>query len=309
MAGLPADPRPLSGFARGAVTTEAARRDATTPARHRLGQTGLSVTPLALAAWSVRASGRGAPGLAPDDVERAYYELGINTFLFHYRMRTLVEGLRRLIRAGRRDDLVLVAEAGIPTGGLVRRSWERHARALGTDRIDVFLLGWVQARWYLTGRTWTTMRTLRDSGQVRAIGYSSHDRPLAASLAHEFRPDVLMLRYNAAHRGAETQVFSRLEAPRPGVIAYTATRWGMLLEAHPHAGFPVALSAGDCYRFALSHPSVDTVLCAARSWQELTEDAAAIAAGPLPDEQLTHARRFGDAVHEAARGGRRWMFR
>jgi aryl-alcohol dehydrogenase-like predicted oxidoreductase len=276
--------------------------------RRRLGQTTLQVTPVALAAWPVRAAGRRGPRLTADDVERAYHEHGVNTFLFHFWMRPMVAGLRRLIRAGHRDDLVLIAEAGIPTGRFVRRTWDRHARALGTDVIDIFLLGWVRARWYVTGRTWPTMERLREAGAVRAIGFSSHDRRLAAQLARALGPDVLMLRYNAAHRGAETEVFASLPTPRPGIIAYTATRWGMLLQPLPDRGFPAAMSAGECYRFALSHPSVDLVLCAAGSADQLRADVAAAREGPLTGARMEEVRRFGDAVHAAASGGRRWMF-
>jgi aryl-alcohol dehydrogenase-like predicted oxidoreductase len=276
--------------------------------RRRLGQTELDVTPLALAAWSVRAAGPGGLRLTADDVEQAYHEHGINTFLFHFLMRPMVEGLRRLIRAGHRDDLVLISEAGIPTGGFVRRAWERHARAVGTEVIDVFLLGWVRARWYVTGRTWPAMERLRATGAVRAIGFSSHDRPLAAALARDLHPDVLMLRYNAAHRGAETEVFATLPEPRPGIIAYTATRWGMLLQPLPEQGLPAGMTAGECYRFALSHPRVDLALCAARSADELRADVAAVREGPLDATRAEEVRHFGDAVHVAARGGRRWMF-
>jgi aryl-alcohol dehydrogenase-like predicted oxidoreductase len=275
--------------------------------RRPLGQTELRTTPLALAAWSVRTAGPNRR-LTADDVERAYYEHGINTFLFHFLMHPMVEGLRRLIRAGHRDDLVLMTEVGLPAGWLVRRGYERHARAVGTDVIDVLLLGWVRQRWYLTGRTWSTLERLRSDGRVRAIGFSSHDRPLAARLAREFRPDVLMLRYNAAHRGAEREVFATLDTPRPGVIAYTATRWGMLLDPLPERGFPRGMTPGECYRFALSHPAVDLVLCAARSPDELRQDVAAVREGPLDAARLDEVRRFGDAVHAAARGGRRWMF-
>jgi aryl-alcohol dehydrogenase-like predicted oxidoreductase len=268
----------------------------------------LRVTPLGLAAWSVRAVGPRGLRLAPDDVERAYHEYGINTFLFHFRMRAMVEGLRRLIRSGCRDDLVLIAEAGIPTGGFVHRSWERHARALDVETIDVFLLGWVRHRWYVTGRTWPAMRDLKAAGRVRAVGFSSHDRPLAAALARELAVDVLMIRYNAAHRGAEQEVFGALGEARPGIISYTATRWGMLLQPLPGRGFPTAMTPGECYRFPLSHPAVDLVLCAARSAAELDEDAAAARLGPLDPARLAEVRRFGDTVHAAARGGRRWMF-
>jgi aryl-alcohol dehydrogenase-like predicted oxidoreductase len=266
------------------------------------------VTPLGLAAWSVRAAGPRGLRLTADDVERAYHEHGVNTFLFHFLMRPMVEGLRRLIRDGHRDDLVLIAEVGIPTGAFVRRGWERHARAVGTDVIDVFLLGWVRARWYVTGRTWPAMERLRERGAVRAIGFSSHDRPLIAALARELRPDVLMVRYNAAHRGAEAEVFATLTVPRPGVIAYTATRWGMLLQPLPGRGFPAGMAAGECYRFALSHPTVDLVLCGARTAEELRADVSAVRHGPLEAMRMEEVKRFGDAVHAAASGGRRWMF-
>jgi aryl-alcohol dehydrogenase-like predicted oxidoreductase len=276
--------------------------------RQPLGTSGLFVSPLVLAAWSVANAGRRKTALTPDLVQRAYYEHGVNTFLFHFLMAPMVEGLRRLIRAGHRDDLVLVAEAGIPTAWFVRRSWERHARALGVETIDVYLLGWVRSRWYLSGRTWPAMEALRGDQRVRAIGFSSHDRRLAAELARERHPDVLMIRYNAAHRGAEDEVFATLDPPRPGVLAYTATRWGMLLQPVPALGYATGMSPGECYRFALGHPSVDAVLCAASSPAELRQDVAAVLEGPLPTDRHAEVCRFGDAVHATARRGRRWMF-
>jgi hypothetical protein len=69
------------------------------------------------------------------------------------------------------------------------------------------------------------------------------------------------------------------------------------------------MTAGECYRFALSNPAVDLVLCAARSPAELRQDVAEVREGPLDAARLEDVRRFGDAVHAAARGGRRWMFR
>ncbi len=277
-------------------------------ARRPFGRTGLAVTPLALAAFAVRGAGPRGRRLSPDDVERAFHEYGINTFLFHWGMRAMVAGLRRLLASGHRHELVLIAEAGIHTGWGVRRAWRRHARALGVDVIDVFLLGWVRSRWSVAGRTWPALQALREAGEVRAIGFSSHDRPLAAMLARELDVDALMIRYNAAHRGAESDVFTPLGERRPAIIAYTATRWGMLLQPVPAAGFPNGMTAGECYRFALSHPAVDLVLCAPRHADELHHDVAAARRGPLSADRLEEVRHFGDAVHAAARGGRRWMF-
>lgn len=285
------------------------RMDGSKSTAHRtLGKTGVRVSPLSLAAWSVRASG-GGPSLTPDDVERAFHLHGIDTFFLTWQMTAMAEGVRRLVKAGHRDRLTLITMASFPTGALVRRAFERNARELGVDSFDVFLIGWVQARWYLTGKTWAAMRELTEAGKVRAIGFSSHDRVMAERLAREFGPDVLMVRYNAAHRGAEREIFAPLGDDLPGVIAYTATRWGMLLEPRPEAGFPHGMTAAECYRFALSNPAVDTVLCAPRSTEELDADVSGVATGQLDPARMAEVRRFGDAVHAASRGGRRWMFR
>ncbi len=277
--------------------------------RRPLGKTGIMVSPLALSAWSVRASGKAGLKLAGGDIERAFYEHGANTFLVTWQMKDVVEGVRRLIRAGHRDELVLITELGIPTGAFILRGFEKNARALGVDRIDVVLLGWVQSRWYVTGKSWTAMQRLKAEGKTRAIGYSSHNRALATRLAREVGADVLMIRYNAAHRGAEREVFAAFGDDRPAIIAYTATRWGMLLQPLPKAGFSQGMTAPECYRFALSHPSVDTVLCAARTPEEIREDIAGVLAGPLDPARHAEVCRFGDTVHTAARGGLRWMFR
>ncbi len=278
--------------------------------RRRLGRTGLVVSPLGLAAFSVRGAVRRQRGLTPEDVEAAFHEHGVNTFLASYLMPAICEGVRRLIRAGHRDELVLVSEVGVPLPGSVRRGLQRHLRVLGTDHLDAWLFGWVRARWHVRQSVWDEMRRLREEGRTRAIGYSSHDRPLAADLVAELDPDVLMVRYNAAHRGAEREVFPHLAASRedrPGVIAYTATRWGMLLEPLPELGF-TGMTAAECYRFSLGHPAVDTVWCAPGSSAELREDVEGARAGPLEPGRLEEVRRFGDTVHDAARGGRRWMF-
>ena len=275
--------------------------------RRPLGATGLQVTPLALAAMSM-ASGPGASSLGAGDVERAYHEHGLNTFLVTRQMRELTGGIRRLAGSGRRDDLVIASMASIPTGWSVRRAWEKNAAALGVERIDVFLLGWVRWRWYVTGRTWEEMRRLKEEGKVRAIGISCHDRPLALALARELGVDVLMIRYNAAHRGAERQLFEPLGASRPGIIAYTATRWGMLLRPQPEHGFERGMTAPECYRFVLGHPAVDLALCAARSPDELRQDVEGVRQGPLDPARDAEVRGFGDAVHASSRGGYRWMF-
>jgi aryl-alcohol dehydrogenase-like predicted oxidoreductase len=254
------------------------------------GNTGLMVTPLGLA---------GSFGIDADAVERAYHELGINTFFVTPRMKGLCEGIRRLVAAGHRDQLVLACGASIPTGGSVRRELKNHLRTLGVDHIDVWLLFWVQYHWYVTGRTWPAMARAREEGLVRTIGISIHDRKLAVRITRELDLDVLMIRYNAAHRGAEREIFAELPPERPAVVAYTATRWGKLLK--PVKDLP-PMTAPECYRFTLGHPRVGLALCGASTYDELCANVQGVLAGPLPADRLAEVTAFGDAVRATARG-------
>jgi aryl-alcohol dehydrogenase-like predicted oxidoreductase len=256
----------------------------------KLGRTGLTVSPLALA---------GSFGIGADDAERAFYELGVNTFFVTSRMKGAVEAIRRLVRAGHRDEIVLISCVNVPTGGGVRRAFDKTAGLLGVEHVDVLLLGWVQSRWDVTGKTWPAMRALKESGRVRALGISCHDRPLARALVDELGLDVLMIRYNAAHRGAEREIFASLGDDRPGIIAYTATRWGRLLKP---AGDLGPMAAAECYRFSLAHAAVDVVLAGAQSFDELADDVRGVLTGPLAADRLAEVLAFGDAVRASATG-------
>ena len=70
--------------------------------RRPLGKTDLAVTPLALADLSFRDDGLPRQLIRPEDVERAFYEHGINTFFVTWHMKGLSEGVRRLVKAGHR---------------------------------------------------------------------------------------------------------------------------------------------------------------------------------------------------------------
>jgi aryl-alcohol dehydrogenase-like predicted oxidoreductase len=262
-----------------------------TPLPHRpFGKTGLSTSALGLA---------GSYGIDADAVERAFHEYGINYFFASTRMTGLVEGVRRLVRAGHRDDIVLAAGAQFPVGFSIPREWASLAKALGVDHIDIFHLFWVQAEFYVSGKTWPAMQKLKEEGKVRALGISCHDRPLARALTERLHLDVLMIRYNAAHRGAEGEIFTSLGAGRPGIVTYTATRWGRLLQPASELG---PMTGAECYRFALTHPVVDVVLCGPRSYDELRENAEGVLEGALPPDRLEQIRRFGDAVRATVRG-------
>jgi len=109
---------------------------------------------------------------------------------------------------------------------------------------------------------------------------------------------VLMIRYNAAHRGAEQDIFPYLHLHDPGVVSYTATRWSYLLR-RPR-GWPKdgrIPTAGMCYRFVLSNPNVHVCMMAPSNPKQFEENLRQIRQGPLSEEELAFMRQFGDVVH------------
>lgn len=226
-------------------------------------------------------------------------ERGIN-YLFWTTAKT-GRALPAVRRALRRDRERIVLAAG-PSfaffGGNVRRGTERLLRKLGVDHIDVLHLFWLGKMSAWTDDTVDALQRLREEGKVRAVGASIHDRTRAGRLAREASAlDLLMVRYNAAHPGAEKDIFPHLALRRPNVVAYTATRWRKLLTA-PRGWTGPVMTAGDCYRFCLSNEDVDVVLTGPSDAAQLRANLAAVEeGGSLTEEEMGWMRRFGRAVH------------
>jgi hypothetical protein len=111
---------------------------------------------------------------------------------------------------------------------------------------------------------------------------------------------MLMIRYNAAHTGAEQDIFPNLAKRRPAIVAYTATRWGGLLK-RPNGWDGPLMTAPDCYRFCLSNPHVDLVLTGPKNRRQLQENLSHLKEnGPLSEEELHWIRNFGQIVHQSS---------
>src|SRR5262249_36274173 len=144
--------------------------------------------------------------------------------------------------------------------------------------------------------------TLREAGKARSIMVSCHHRPTFARYVADPVYGAIMVRYNAAHRGAEQEVFPCvLESnDKPGVVAYTATRWGGLIDRRLVPASEELPRASDCYRFALGNPAVDVVLCGPKDGAELDEAMAALDRGALAPDELAWMKRVGDGVKTAS---------
>ncbi len=81
------------------------------------------------------------------------------------------------------------------------------------------------------------------------------------------------------------------------MVAFTATRWGKLLNAKKMPPGEAPLTAAECYRFVLSHPAVDVCMSGAKSVEEMRQNLALLDAGPLSPDEMARARRVGDFVY------------
>jgi len=255
--------------------------------RRTLGRTGLRVSRIGLA---------GGYGLPATATERAFDEFGINYFYWEPRKPGMRDALRSLVR-DRREDLVIAIQSYHRFGFGLRRSVERALRDLRTDHADVLFLGWFNRM--PSRRLMGAANRLREEGRVRYLGFSGHKRLFHGEMARrDDSPfDVQMVRYNAAHRGAEKEVFADLPVARPGITVYTATRWGKLMRAKKMPPGERPMTASECYRFALSHPAVDLCHAGPRTEEEMEEGLRALAEGPLSPEEMERARKIGDFVH------------
>ncbi len=234
-------------------------------------------------------------------IRRAVDE-GVN-YLFGFGWDTQMTAAIRSLGGSARDKMI------IATGGYnwilwhsrLKKSLENALRRLRTDYIDVFHFLGILKPADFPPQVQDELAELRSEGRVRAVAVSCHDRKFAGQLAARGVVDILMVRYNAAHPGAETDIFPHLAAHGTGIVAYTATRWTRLL-ARPRgwpAGEPVA-SAGQCYRFVLSNPNVNVVLMAPRNERQFEDNVREARRGPLPEDEMSFMRRFGTYVHDHA---------
>ena len=257
--------------------------------RREIGRTGLATARL----------GIGSTFNAPTPVIEAAFERGINYLYWGtVRQPSFARAMVNLAKR-HRDELVLTIQSYSPDPGTIAGEVEETLRASGVDSFDFLLLGSRSAT--PADAFVEVFERLRDAGKVRHLSLSSHNRPLLPKLLADYAAgrspyELLMLRYNGVHRGAEKDVFPFVPADRrqrPFIVAYTATRWGHLLDPAKMPPGETPPSARDCYRYSLSHPAVDMVLCGPANAAQMDEAIAALEAGPLTDEERQRIERIG----------------
>lgn len=252
-----------------------------------LGRTGLSVGPLGVSA------AYGAPARSFE----AAFDRGCNYFYYGAMRRGgMKAAIKNIAGQGKRDRLIIAIQSFARSPLLVEASLTKALRSLEIDHADVLILGWHNKA--PSQGLMDRAQKLKEKGMVRALALSSHHRPLYGKLITDGRTDIFHVRYNAAHPGAEQDVFPLLpQENRPGIVIFTSTCWGHLLNPKKMPPGQSPPTAADCYRFVLSNPSVDACACGPKTDAEMQGALKALDGGPMDEEELARMRAIGAYVH------------
>lgn len=254
-----------------------------------LGKTGMRVSRLGIASGY---------GISAKAVERAYYEFGVNYFLWSSPRREGMENALRNLVITDRENIVIAIQTYDHSGFFASRSVEKGLKELGADYADILILGWHNSM--PSKRLINAALKLKEKGRIRHIGMSGHRRATFGAMAVDNASpvDVFMVRYNAVHAGAETEIFPFLrEENRPGITVYTATCWRRLLDPKRMPRGERPLTASDCYRFVLSNPHVDLCLMGPSTELQMEGGLEALVRGPLAREEMARIRAIGEHIH------------
>ena len=258
-----------------------------------LGRTGLAVGRLGLA------GSYGAPARAYETA----FEHGCNYFYSGSgrRRSSMKEAVRSLVSQGHRDKMVISIQTYARMGVMTEVFFKQALKSMNIDHADILMLGWHNSR--PSNRLIDFSLSMKEKGLARFIGMSGHNRKVFADLAQDPCFDLFHVRYNPAHTGAQTDCFFALDQEKPpGLVTYTATRWGHLLQAKHMPPGETPLLARDCYRFSLSHPRVNICLCGPKDQEQMDHALTALSKGPLTHEEQERIERIGTHVHDNARG-------
>lgn len=267
-----------------------------------LGVSGLTVSPLCL-------------GMTADPrVVSAAFDAGVNFFFVSADLHwPLYEGLRRGLRdlfargGGVRDEVVVGVVSYLEQPMFQHLQVHEVLSVVpGLDRVDVLIAGAIPHGRSL-GLRLGALRQARARGHcgARAVGASFHDRATAVASVHAAQLDLHYVRYNTAHPGAKDDLFPFVPADRSSLIFNFKS---LLSVVTPERFRQFGLrdhwlpSPTDYYRFVLSHPALDGVLCSPMAVRELEALVACLHARPLDQAEVDYMIRLAALAQTSSSG-------
>ncbi|MCP4311501.1 MAG: hypothetical protein GY790_09595 [Bacteroidetes bacterium] len=254
-----------------------------------LGRTGLKTGRLGMS------SSYGAPAAAFEEA----FERGCNYFVMGSfgkgRSKEMIRAIRNIKEKGQRDRLVVCLMEYTHSRLIGKHHFYKGLKKLGLDYVDVLMLGYYTSK--PRNHIMNLGLQLKEDGVAHHLALSGHNRKLFPKLV-DSEIDIFQVRYNAANSGAEKDVFPFCGGEnRPGMISFTATRWGQLLKEGKMPPGEKPLTAKECYRYVLSNPAVDICMTGARTHEMMKENLETLDSGPITGEETERIRRIGDHVY------------
>jgi len=228
----------------------------------------------------------------------AAFEAGVNYFFSYSLPEPLFLSELTSLVATNRQALLIATGSETRQLKTLRQYLEQVRHALRIDTIDIFFAEYVSPA-DEPGGIHALLEELYDwkaKGWIRYVGISTHTRSIALEVIEHRQCEVLMHRYNMAHRKIETDVLPAAQAAAIPVVAFTCTRWGSLLEGHPNWHNAPA-SASDCYRYVLHHSAVQLALTAPATKTQLMENLAALTTPAFISEEVAYWQDYGDLIY------------
>jgi predicted aldo/keto reductase-like oxidoreductase len=243
-------------------------------------------------------------GLAGDrltDVNCVHSALaaGLNYFFFYNlsSLESLFSGLKPLFK-DKREEILVATGSESRNNSELNEYLERVRHRLNLDVVDVFFLEYISPNEDLAQIQilLDELHTWKEKGLIRYVGVTVHNRQVAMKLIENRHFDVLMHRYNMAHRKAEENVLPAAKSADIPVIAFTCTRWGSLLKGHPDWRGKIP-TAADCYRYALANNAVRMALTAPQTNTQLDENLQVLKNPELSFSEKSLWQSYGDLVY------------
>ena len=249
---------------------------------------------------SVGRLGIGSAYNAKADVFEMAFERGCSYFVHDAAFGKgigMTEAIIRLCETGQREKLFIVAGLNWRLVPFVRRALYSFLKKNKLDYVDGLIIPWFNKE--PAKKYFDLIQELKEKRVIRFAGITGHNRSLFPELAKRGLVDFFHTRYNAVHRGAETDVFEKLRSlpERPGVVSYTATCWRKLLTPRNIPAGEKMPAGSDCYRFVLTNPDIDVCMTGPRNRSEMEEALTALDKGPLDSAELAWMKRVGDHIY------------
>jgi aryl-alcohol dehydrogenase-like predicted oxidoreductase len=247
-----------------------------------------------------KASILGLAGQQQIDVEciSVAFETGINYFFFYnLDSENFLVGLKSLL-ATKREQVLVTTGSEDRSIDRLRRYFDACRQQLNIDGVDVFFLEYVSPSDDINQVqiALDELRSWKEKGLVRYVGITTHNRAIALDMIEGFQCEVLMHRYNIAHRKAEEDVLPAAHRVSIPVVAFTCTRWGTLLKGHPNWQGKLP-TAADCYRYVLQNPAIYLALTAPKTRQQLEANLTVLHTPPLSAQEVACWQEYGDLIY------------